>query len=425
MGLRVAYSASFDCSKAKSIPEYLICNTPELSQADDELKVIFEAARDKAEDQQAFREQTRARWNEREKTCRDVPCLQQWYAQQKAFYGAQLGSTQLLQASNAVPSGGMIDNKTEAAASRPQSKQAFDCKGDNCPYFSDFYKASSDFQAALKSAVRSVHEQFPEWVPDGTMSPMKPISIGNEVATIGSICEPHNCPHQIITIFYRDSNRLVGMFMQDEANGSWLGNPADYEKAVLRAYDNAPGSFKIGQAFPGPSQNASQASTNRLASTSETGMPGDENTLISIVATAQQGSRDAANDMQRGGVKAQRDKQLCQSIKSLQARNWIGRVTKIDANSDGKGILSIEVADRIIITTWNNSLSDLEHETLIEPGSPVFNAASVLKKGQQVRFSGSFFKGENGDCLFESSLTLSGKLREPEFIFRFSEISPI
>ncbi len=37
----ITYAASFDCNKAHSDVEKLICNTPELSKADDELYVDY------------------------------------------------------------------------------------------------------------------------------------------------------------------------------------------------------------------------------------------------------------------------------------------------------------------------------------------------------------------------------------------------
>lgn len=45
-----------------------------------------------------------------------------------------------------------------------------------------------------------------------------------------------------------------------------------------------------------------------------------------------------------------------------------------------------------------------------------------MKPGQKVIFSGRFFQGSDSDCLSESSLTLRGKLRQPEFIFRFADL---
>jgi hypothetical protein len=76
------------------------------------------------------------------------------------------------------------------------------------------------------------------------------------------------------------------------------------------------------------------------------------------------------------------------------------------------------------VTTWNNSLSDFEDHTLIEPGTSVFQTASAMKPGQLVTFSGRFFPGTDGDCIQESSLTLDGKVASPDFIFLFSDVSP-
>lgn len=79
----------------------------------------------------------------------------------------------------------------------------------------------------------------------------------------------------------------------------------------------------------------------------------------------------------------------------------------------------------IIIKTWNNSLSDMGDHTLIEPGSAVFNTASNFSEGQIIKFSGTFLRGIENECVRESSLSLQGTLDEPEFIFRFSSVSPL
>lgn len=154
-------------------------------------------------------------------------------------------------------------------------------------------------------------------------------------------------------------------------------------------------------------------------------IPALESTFISIVAEAQQASKAAENDMQRGGVKSARDKKLCEAMTSLRATDWIGTVARVGANSDGKGVLEIEIARNITVKTWNNQLSDISSKTLIEPGTTLFDTASTFKEGQAIKFSGTFLKGPGGDCLNESSLSLAGKLRDPEFIFRFSDVTPL
>jgi len=76
-------AASFDCSKAASLPEMTICNDAELSRLDDELSLIYQRAKSKAPNQKAFKQQTQAAWKWRETNCKTKECLVTWYAQRK------------------------------------------------------------------------------------------------------------------------------------------------------------------------------------------------------------------------------------------------------------------------------------------------------------------------------------------------------
>jgi zinc-ribbon domain len=152
-------------------------------------------------------------------------------------------------------------------------------------------------------------------------------------------------------------------------------------------------------------------------------LPASEASFIQAVDKARTDADSAENDMQKGGIKAVRDQTICSTLTSLEVPDWVGTVKTVDSNSDGKGVLEIEIAPDIVVKTWNNSLSDISSNTLIQPGTPVFESASAMKPGQLVTFSGTFFPGMSGDCLNESSLTLDGKLKSPEFIFRFATIA--
>ncbi|BDW11316.1 hypothetical protein PSHI8_13980 [Polynucleobacter sp. SHI8] len=152
-------------------------------------------------------------------------------------------------------------------------------------------------------------------------------------------------------------------------------------------------------------------------------IPPQEDNFISIVSLAQADAKSADNDMQKGGIKAKRDRAICNVLANKAVKNWVGKVQKVSANSDGKGVLEISLAKNITVKTWNNDFSDASAKTLINPGSNLFQSASMLKKGQSVTFSGTFLPGKDGECIYESSMSLSGKLRDPEFIFRFSNIS--
>ena len=129
--------------------------------------------------------------------------------------------------------------------------------------------------------------------------------------------------------------------------------------------------------------------------------------------------------MQKGGVKNTRDKALCAVITNLNIKDWTGKAKKIDANSEGKGVIEIELAKDIVFKTWNNEFSDMSDHTLIKPDAPLFQTASSINVGAIVKFSGNFFSGAEGDCIEEGSISLAGKLDEPEFIFRFQNISSL
>lgn len=74
---------SFDCGKARSVPEKLICSDAELAQLDRELGRVYARARQAAPDRAAFRRQQNQEWAWRESNCRDRDCLLRWYAQRR------------------------------------------------------------------------------------------------------------------------------------------------------------------------------------------------------------------------------------------------------------------------------------------------------------------------------------------------------
>lgn len=77
------YATSFDCTKARSDAEHLICGDLELAADDVQLATMFAKAKAAVTDQAAFRERTRQQWNYREQYCHDRSCLVRWYADQK------------------------------------------------------------------------------------------------------------------------------------------------------------------------------------------------------------------------------------------------------------------------------------------------------------------------------------------------------
>ncbi|WP_082163570.1 lysozyme inhibitor LprI family protein [Caballeronia mineralivorans] len=79
----VTLQTSFNCAKARSDAEHLICQDAELAADDVELAATFAKAKAAVTDQAALRERTRREWNFREQSCHDRNCLVRWYADQK------------------------------------------------------------------------------------------------------------------------------------------------------------------------------------------------------------------------------------------------------------------------------------------------------------------------------------------------------
>ena len=156
-------------------------------------------------------------------------------------------------------------------------------------------------------------------------------------------------------------------------------------------------------------------------------IPDDQTKFVQTVQKAQEANKVATNDMQKGGARAAREKELCALLSMPSIANWVGDVYSISSNSDGKGVLEVTIGPDVYVKTWNNAISDALHSTMIDPGTSLFDRASQLKEGQKIKFSGSFVRdtGDSIGCFYESSLTLDGKLSEPEFIFRFSDVSPL
>jgi uncharacterized protein len=76
------YTTSFDCSKAKSDSEHLICENADLAEKDVQLAEVVKQASAHATDQAAFKDGLRQAWNQRERECHDKDCVSRWYDDQ-------------------------------------------------------------------------------------------------------------------------------------------------------------------------------------------------------------------------------------------------------------------------------------------------------------------------------------------------------
>ncbi len=90
LGLFAAASAnavSWDCTKARSYSEKLICASPDLSKMDDHLAVTYEKAKRATGNSAVFKKFQFSFWNwKRREECRSIGCVVDWYQTSEAYY---------------------------------------------------------------------------------------------------------------------------------------------------------------------------------------------------------------------------------------------------------------------------------------------------------------------------------------------------
>lgn len=153
-------------------------------------------------------------------------------------------------------------------------------------------------------------------------------------------------------------------------------------------------------------------------------MPEDQLRFIGVVTEYVSGFKAAKNELQQSAMRDQRKEGILSTLGGYSVSSWVGTINQLETNTEGKAILSVRISPDIEIKTWNNALSDMASNTLIEKGTPVFSSLFNLSSGQRVKFSGSFFPSET-DFIEETSMTIDGSMRDPEFLFRFKSVTPI
>jgi hypothetical protein len=153
-------------------------------------------------------------------------------------------------------------------------------------------------------------------------------------------------------------------------------------------------------------------------------MPQNQKQFIDIVERFDRAYAQADTDIAKDATRPQRAKAICAAVRTPIVHNWSGTVFKASSNPESKGTLELTLSTHVKITTWSDSIADIGDETLIDPKTPLFDQAVLLKKNQQVLFSGSFIP-DSTDCFKEISITLSDAMGQPEFLFRFSDVSPM
>jgi len=97
------YAASFDCAKAASTTEKLICSNETISKLDEQLATSYKAALEKSTDKTEFKK-SQLEWLKQQRTCKDIACLNQLY-QSRIDALNRVSIPQLLHSSSSISSG--------------------------------------------------------------------------------------------------------------------------------------------------------------------------------------------------------------------------------------------------------------------------------------------------------------------------------
>ncbi|WP_077316160.1 hypothetical protein, partial [Vibrio gazogenes] len=132
--------------------------------------------------------------------------------------------------------------------------------------------------------------------------------------------------------------------------------------------------------------------------------------------------QEATSEQSKGASREQRKNKLC----DLQGKHygWIGKVTNLTTNSEGKGVLAVKFGENMHLTTSNNTFSDIGANSLLDPSSDIFQSAFKLSRGDIIRFDGYLFSNKN-DCIREFSDTMKGSMTEPNYLFKFIHVEKL
>jgi hypothetical protein len=156
-------------------------------------------------------------------------------------------------------------------------------------------------------------------------------------------------------------------------------------------------------------------------------IPAEQRAFQTTIETARSAYVSAPNDLVRGKERPKRGQAICSAMPSPDVKDWVGTVYNVTSTNDGSGVFSVELAEEIWVSTWNNSGSETATglQTLIAADSPLFARLEGLREGEPVIFTGRFFMDNKGeDCFKEFSLTMDGSMSQPEFLFAFSDVRP-
>jgi hypothetical protein len=150
-------------------------------------------------------------------------------------------------------------------------------------------------------------------------------------------------------------------------------------------------------------------------------IPESQISFVKLINSFSKEYKKSDNELFKTELRKKRKIKINETLSSLNINNWVGVISTLDTNLGGKAILSIKIGKNIKIETWNNILSDISYNTLIDSESDIYKILLKAKRNSIVMFSGEFFVSEK-DYVYSSNLFQENSMNSPEFKFNFSNI---
>lgn len=116
--------------------------------------------------------------------------------------------------------------------SEDRSVTACSERDDSCKYIRDMLLKSPDFYSALLARLAAAGIQAPDWLFNGTESPLQRLALEGRTQVFGFVCEPHNCRHSFYILYDPEGKAAKGLYVVGEKT-VWFGTPSTGERAWL------------------------------------------------------------------------------------------------------------------------------------------------------------------------------------------------
>jgi len=90
--------------------------------------------------------------------------------------------------------------------------------------------------------------------------------------------------------------------------------------------------------------------------------------------------RDAKNELQQSALRKQRREVLAGLGLGMTVNGWVGTIKNMTTTTKGQAAVSIALGNGIAVHTWDNQLSDIGANTLIDSSNPLFNVLAGMSK---------------------------------------------